>query len=129
MSGETRNTPQTGSRLIHQSNSNGEKTTIATNIEVADTFIQRARGLMFRRSINDDTALVFHFDGVSQRGVHMMFVAFPIDVLWITGNEVTATKTLQPWVGFCRANADMLVELPVGTAGSISSGDRIQLID
>uniref|UniRef100_UPI00366DA97B DUF192 domain-containing protein n=1 Tax=Cryptosporangium minutisporangium TaxID=113569 RepID=UPI00366DA97B len=81
--------------------------------------------LMFRRSFSDDSALVFRFDGASTRDVHMLFVFFPIDAVWVVDGEVQRVERLRPWPGLARAEADMLVELPAGTANDIEPGDRL----
>jgi hypothetical protein len=82
---------------------------------------------MFRRSIPDDYALVFEFDGAARRSVHMLFVPFPIDVLWIEDQRVTAIETLSPWTGFGADRADTLIELPAGVADEVEVGDRVRI--
>jgi len=112
-------------RLIHESD--GERRTLAADIETADSFLSRARGLMFRRSIPDDYALVFRFDGVGSRDVHMVFVPFALDVLWLRDGEVQRTERLSPWTGLAEAEADTLVELPAGAADDVAVGDAVRL--
>jgi len=102
---------------------------IATNIEIADTFITQARGLMFRRSIPDDYALVFQFDEPDVRDLHMVFVPFAIDAVWLVGTEVVAVKRLRPWVGLGRGTAETILELPAGAAENIEPGDTVELVD
>lgn len=83
---------------------------------------------MFRRSLADSSALVFRFDSASKRDVHMLFVPFAIDALWIVDNEVQATKRLKPWLGLGRAAADTLIELPAGAADGVEVGDRVVVV-
>jgi len=80
---------------------------------------------MFRRSIPDDYSLVFPFDGVGRRDVHMLFVPFPIDALWLVEGEVERMKRLRPWVGLGIARADTLIELPAGAASEVEPGDSV----
>jgi len=101
---------------------------LATEIEVADSLLARTRGLMFRRSIPDDYALVFRFDEPASRDLHMLFVPFAIDAVWLVGGEVTAVERLRPWLGLAAATADTVVELPAGTAADVEPGDRIEVI-
>ena len=82
---------------------------------------------MFRRSIPDDYALVFTFDGVDQRSLHMMCVPFPIDAVWLVGNTVRKIKRLRPWVGVGWGEADCILELPAGAAGALEVGDRVRV--
>ncbi|MDL5361672.1 DUF192 domain-containing protein [Halalkalicoccus sp. NIPERK01] len=100
---------------------------IAGDVKVADSFLARARGLMFRRSVPEDYALVFEFGKPVTRSLHMLFVPFPIDAVWLVGGEVTHTARLDAWTGFGRGWADTILELPAGAAEGIRVGDRIAL--
>ena len=83
---------------------------------------------MFRRSIPDDYGLVFRFDTAKKRDLHMLFVPFPIDAVWIVDREVTGVKRLRPWIGLGRANADTIVELPAGAADGVEVGDTVDVV-
>lgn len=100
---------------------------LASSVEVADSIPTRARGLMFKRSIPDDYALVFMFDRAATRSVHMVFVRFPIDVLWVVDDVVERAAQLSPWVGFARARADTIIELPAGACSAVAPGDTVQV--
>ncbi|WP_049922123.1 DUF192 domain-containing protein [Halopiger djelfimassiliensis] len=114
-------------RIAHYSDPDGEADLLATNVDLADSIIPRARGLMFRRSIPDDYALAFRFDAATTRDVHMLFVPFPIDVVWVVDGVVERVERLRPWLGFARETADTIVELPAGTATDVEPGDRLVL--
>ena len=101
--------------------------TLATEVDIADSFLSQAKGLMFRRSIPDDYALVFEFDGVASRDVHMVFVPFALDVLWLRGGEVQRKERLSAWTGLAKAEADRLIELPAGAADEVAVGDEVRL--
>jgi len=79
---------------------------------------------MFRRSIPDDYALVFPFDAPDIQWLHMLFVPFAIDALWLVDGEVQKTKRLAPFVGLGRGRADTVVELPAGAADGSPSATR-----
>ena len=98
---------------------------LAAEVEVADTALARARGLMFRRSVPDDYALVFRFGDAGRRSVHMLFVPFPLDVLWLVDGTVQRVRRLRPWVGLGFGRADTLVELPAGAADGVGTGDAV----
>jgi len=102
---------------------------LASQVDVADTTLTRARGLMFRRSIPDDYGLVFRFDDVGRRDVHMLFVPFPIDALWLVDGRVEQVSRLRPWIGLGSARADTLIELPAGAADGIMAGDTVTAED
>jgi uncharacterized membrane protein (UPF0127 family) len=114
-------------RIVH--GDDGEDRIVATRVEVAEGFLSKGRGLMFRRSIPDGYALVFPFGRPAKRGLHMLFVPFDIDAVWLVDGRVRAVKRLRAWVGHGRARADTIVELPAGAADGIETGDRIRIED
>jgi hypothetical protein len=108
-------------RIVHESGR-----TLAADAAVAASVRQRARGVAFRRSVPGE-ALVFPFDDQRKRGLHMLFVPFPLDACWLCDGVVQATATLRPWVGFGRALCDTAVEFPAGTLEGVAVGDRLRL--
>ena len=117
-------------RLVHRPAEDvASEAVIATEIEVADSFLSRACGLMFQRSIPEDYGLVFRFDEPASRDLHMVFVPFPIDAVWLVDDEVTAVERLRPWIGLGKATADTVLELPAGAAADIKPGDTVTLVD
>lgn len=86
------------------------------------------RGLMFRRSVPSGYALVFPFDEVKYRSVHMLFVFVEIDVIWVADERVVQVSRLRPWTGFGIARADTIVELPTGGASVVEVGDTVQVV-
>lgn len=115
-------------RVVHDP-VDGSERTLATEVESADGLVSQGLGLMFRRSIPDDYALAFRFDGPSTRGLHMVFVPFDIDALWLVDGEVQATKRLRAWRGHGRARADTVLEIPAGAADGVAAGDRVRVLD
>ncbi|WP_049888495.1 MULTISPECIES: DUF192 domain-containing protein [unclassified Natrinema] len=122
-------------RLVHEPVTDGrpvdetDRETLATTVEFADSIVSQTLGLMFRRSVPDGYALAFQFDSTTTRGLHMVFVFFPIDAVWLVDGVVQRVETLRPWRGFARETADLIVELPAGTAADIDPGDRLRLED
>ncbi len=80
---------------------------------------------MFRRRIGADYALVFQFDSAVSRSLHMVFVPFDIDVLWLSGRRVEKRARLSAWTGFGRGTGDTIVELPAGAAENVTVGDEV----
>jgi hypothetical protein len=103
--------------------------TLASRVETATSTLSQARGLMFRRSIPDDYALVFPFDRVGRRSLHMVCVPFPIDAVWLRDGEVTHVKRLRAWTGVGWGRADCVIELPAGAADGVTTGDRLRLVE
>ncbi|MFB6110361.1 MAG: DUF192 domain-containing protein [Halodesulfurarchaeum sp.] len=112
-------------QLVHVAD--GETRRLAADPEIADTTRQKLRGVMFRSSLPSEFGLLFPFEQAKPRGVHMLFVRVPIDVLWLVEGAVIAVERLRPWTGFHRARADTIVELPAGTASEVAPGDRVEL--
>jgi len=106
---------------------------LATDVDVADSALSQGKGLMFRSSIPDDYALVMEVGGgllpfprgPSRQLVHMLFVRFPIDVVWLVDDEVTRVERMHPWRSFALAKADRILELPAGAAEGVSAGDTV----
>lgn len=114
-------------RLVHRRGPPDDRTErlLASDVDVARSRLAQARGLMFRRSIPEEYALVFPFDGVETRTLHMLFVPFAIDAVWLVDDEVTATARLSPFVGLARGDGDTVIELPAGAADAVAVGDEI----
>ncbi|SFM46442.1 DUF192 domain-containing protein [Methanolobus profundi] len=78
--------------------SNGKE--IATDVDFACTLLSQARGLMFSRRIPEDYALVFVMKKVQKVSLHMLFVNYPIDVIYLDEQKkVVKTDSLKPWIG------------------------------
>lgn len=113
-------------RVVHEPrDAGGERRVLATEVDTADTLLAQARGLMFRRSLPEDYALVFRFRRAATRRVHMLFVGVPLDVVWVVDGVVRRVETLDPWTGRGKARAETLVELPAGAADGVQPGDRV----
>jgi len=103
---------------------------LATDIEIANSMLSRARGLMFRGSLPEEYALVLEvgdglFGGPSVQTIHMLFVRTPLDVVWLADDEVKRVARLQPWRSVAAARADRILELPAGAAGGVEQGDTV----
>ena len=82
---------------------------------LADSFLTRLAGLMFRRRLPPATGLLL----VPCNSVHMCFMRFAIDVVYIDKEYkiIKVVKNLKPWVGLsmCR-NAWATLEMTAGEA-------------
>jgi hypothetical protein len=112
-------------RLVHRP-TEGDERVVAEDVRVADSVLSRARGLMFRRSFRGD-ALAFPFGDAVARSLHMVFVPFDIDAVWVERGEVTAVERLAAWTGVARGRGDTVYELPAGAAADVAVGDRLSL--
>ncbi|MDW7733572.1 MAG: DUF192 domain-containing protein [Methanolobus sp.] len=83
--------------------SNGDY--VATHVEFACSTYKQALGLMFRRNIPDDYALVFVMKKSTKVSLHMLFVNFPIGVIFLDENKkVVKLSELKPWIGLCSSD-------------------------
>ena len=120
-------------RVVHEAES--ERRALATTVDLADSFVSQTVGLMGQSTVSDDYALVFEFgdpgffyrlrDTVPRRVIHMLFVRFPTDVVWIAEGEVRKVRTMSPWRSLDYAKADLVIELPAGAADGVEVGDTV----
>lgn len=93
----------------------------------ADSIPSQARGHMFRTA-SPDYALVFPHSSVGWRSLHMLFVPFSLDAVYVINGEVEKVSTMKPMIGFSLGKADAIIELPAGEY-NISEGDEVRLKD
>lgn len=108
---------------------NPRERVLADDVELAEGPLSQARGLMFRGSLPEGSAMAFRFPDPRGRSLHMLFVPFPIDAVWTVGNEVTKVKRLRSWVGLGWGTADAIYELPAGAADAVEPGDVVRLVE
>ncbi len=89
----------------------------------------KAAGLMFRKKITD-TGYVFVFEKKQKIDIHMFFVFFPIDVLFLDKDKkvIELTENLKPFrLYFSKKESNYLIELPSGKIKNykIKVGDKI----
>lgn len=101
---------------------------VINNVKVADTFIGRLNGLMFKKSIERDFALVIS----PCNSIHMFFMKFPLDVLFVDKNNkiVGVNKEIKPWrMSKLYPNASYVVEMSSGIIKEyeICIGDTIKI--
>ena len=84
-------------------------------IEVAESFFKRFCGLMFRRRLKKGFGLLL----APCNSVHMMFMRFSIDVVYLDENFCIKkiVRDLMPWLGMSVCfGAWSALELPCGSA-------------
>jgi uncharacterized membrane protein (UPF0127 family) len=105
---------------------------LANRVELADNFWRRFRGLMFRRRFPRGNALLFRVPKPGRYGIHMFFVRFPIDLLYLDSRFVVVElrEGLRPWSTHRpKTIANYLIELPAGTISrlNVKVGHKITL--
>lgn len=70
---------------------------------------EMARGLMFSKKKN----LLFAFQKEQKIGIHMLFVFFPIIVVWLDKNKrIIKMKVMKPFISFHEEKAKYILEVP-----------------
>jgi uncharacterized protein len=99
----------------------GKIVNIPYQIEMADSFLKRFKGLMFRKDPIKDEGLLI----VPCNAVHMFFMKFPLDIVLLNEqNEVVGVHhSLKPWKMTKPVNkAHSTLELPAGSAEKLGIG-------
>jgi uncharacterized membrane protein (UPF0127 family) len=66
--------------------------------EIANTFVKKSKGLMFRKNLSEREGMLFIFDEEGYYSFWMMNMSFPIDIIWIDKEKeiVDIIKDAQP---------------------------------
>ncbi len=100
-------------------------TILATEYVLCRSLFSRMKGLMFARK---PKALVMEFPHEQRIGIHMWFVFFAIDILWLDRRKkvVAMREKLKPWTLATPSKASKyVVEVPEGTIAK----SRTKLMD
>ena len=106
-----------------------KKRIIADNARLCNDIFSKFIGLMF--SIKQKKDLVFKFDKEKIISLHMFFVFYPIDVLFLDKNKIVVDKkeNFKPFTFYkSKRKAMYAVELPHGTVKQTKTGagDKIK---
>ncbi|MBN1317640.1 MAG: DUF192 domain-containing protein [Anaerolineales bacterium] len=97
-----------------------------------NSFICRLRGLTFRRELNNNALiLVEQTDSRIATMIHMMFVFFPIAVIWINQNgQIVDACLAKPFrlLYIPRSPARYVLEGDLTLLDKISTGDNIEFV-
>lgn len=103
---------------------------VIQKVKIADNSFDRMKGLMFEDEKKFDYGLVMVMSKESrlESSIHMMFVFFPIEVLFLNQNKIIVDKvTLNPFHlnHTPKKAAKYVIELPKGTTKSAKLGDKV----
>lgn len=89
---------------------------IIPKARVARSLWSRCRGLMFTRQKDEGLIMVFPREIIAS--LHMLFVFYPIDILWLDEKQIVVDlrKKVPPFLPLIipRKKAKYVIELPVG---------------
>lgn len=71
---------------------------IVSEIEKADSFWKKAKGLMFRKELDNKKGMLFTFENEDLVGIWMLFMRFPIDLIFLDFDKqiVEIRKNIKP---------------------------------
>jgi uncharacterized membrane protein (UPF0127 family) len=101
---------------------------VADKIIIADKFWARMRGLMWEKELKEEEGLLL----APCNAVHMMFMRFPIDVIFLDKDSVVIKilHKLKPWrTSPIVRGAYQVIEMKAGKAveKGINTGDKLSL--
>jgi uncharacterized protein len=102
-----------------------EGSLVCARCDVADSVLERLRGLTGRDALAPDEGMLFRPAG----SIHTFFMRFAIDV-FLCDRDLTVLKvvpSLQPWKIAWQKGAKVTIELAAGAAAGLEPGDRLVL--
>lgn len=71
-----------------------ERNNIVIRCKIADTFLSRFRGLMFKKELSPDTGLILSesTESILNSSIHMLFMRFDITVVWLNKEHIVVSK-------------------------------------
>ena len=99
---------------------------LSRNVTVCSSFWKKGTGLMFTKK-KKDFAYVFAFSSPRPLMITMMFVFYPIDILFVKDGKVVEVATgVKPFGHYTPSvHADTFVELPAGKARQSYLGQKL----
>ncbi len=100
------------------------------NLELADSFLSRFLGLMFRNNIEGGLILKLP-SSRSRRGsaIHMFFMKFPLDIIFTDSDKkIVDLVSIEPWKTYTpKAPAKYVIEMEKGTINkfNLEIGDEL----
>jgi uncharacterized membrane protein (UPF0127 family) len=102
--------------FMHMIRNKTRKTVICRKKEIFSSILAKAKGLMFSAQIKD-TGYIFPFSTPRRIDLHMFFVFFPIDLLFLDEHKkvIEIKEGFMPFTLYCsKKKANYLIELPAG---------------
>ncbi|MCZ7356724.1 MAG: DUF192 domain-containing protein [Candidatus Methanoperedens sp.] len=117
--------------MLHVLKYNGLE--IAKNVELATSLLDQMLGLMFRKSLPPEFAMIFVMNRPMPVNIHMLFMRFPIDVVFLNEEKkITGLLRLNPWTGYKAVkNVKYVIEMNAGAIERfrLSIGGKIDFGD
>lgn len=104
---------------------------IGNNIKMCDSAFSKFKGLMFSKKLKQGEGLVLKAlqESILGTSIHMWFVFFGIDVIWVNDNMkvVDVRENVKPFSFMIkpRKSAKYVIELGVGGARGVVVGEGV----
>lgn len=99
---------------------------VQISVDVRDTAVGRAEGLSGKKSLDEDSGMLFIFNSPGEYGFWMRDMNFPIDIIWIMDGKIAGiSENLKPepeksiltlTVHKPPKPVDTVLEVPAGTS-------------
>ena len=104
------------------------KTILAKQFVICNSLFSKAKGMMLRKK---PVPMIFTFSKEKKVSLHMFFVFFPIDVLFLGADKkiIEIKERFKPWTFYRpKSKALYIVELPAGIVRRTRTkvGDKIE---
>ena len=105
-------------------------------VEIADTQLERAQGLMFRKELKENSGMLFVFPDSGRHSFWMKNTFIPLDIIWVDENFkiVYIYENAQPCRDICDSitpskDARYVLEINSGLAEkyNFNMGDRVEI--
>lgn len=100
-----------------------------TESRICSTPSSQARGLMFSKKLKPNTSILIKFSKEKNIPIHMLFVFFPIDAVWINKQQriVHIERNIKPFKPFINPNkqAMAILETPKNATKNLRIGDKL----
>lgn len=96
---------------------------LLSQLEIADTFWKRFKGLQFRRSMASESGMILS----PCSSLHTCFMRFPIDLIMLGHDDsvIGVRRSVRPWRAvFCEPGTKKVIETSVGEL-DVELGRRI----
>jgi hypothetical protein len=99
------------------------------HLNVADNFIKRAFGLMFK-NIQECEGLIFYYNK-RKLHIHTFFMLYDIDVIFLyNGIVVDIVKNLKPWNAYkSKVYSNTMIEIKSCDNLNLDIGDKLEIFE
>ena len=95
-------------------------------VKICKTLLSQSRGLMFSKRRN----LLFIFKTPRYVGLHMLFVFFPVDALYIDENgKIVEIKRMKPFRPYYKSKNKVKYVLELAEKHNFNVGDKLKFKD